>query len=51
MPETVSKKISVSLPETVTVKKFAELLHLPIGSVITELMKNNILASINEEID
>lgn len=41
----------VALPETVTVKKFAELLHVPVASVITELMKNKILASINEEID
>lgn len=41
----------VALPETVTVKKFAELLHVPVASVITELMKNKILATINEEID
>lgn len=41
----------VALPETITVKKFAELLHVPVASVITELMKNKILASINEEID
>lgn len=41
----------VALPATITVKKFAELLHVPVGSVITELMKNKILASINEEID
>lgn len=44
-------KKPVALPETVTVKKFSELLHVPVASVITELMKNNILASINEEID
>lgn len=41
----------VALPETVTVKKFAELLHVPVASVITELMKNKIIATINEEID
>lgn len=41
----------VALPETVTVKKFAELLHVPVATVITELMKNKILATINEEID
>lgn len=50
MSEPQNQKI-VALPETVTVKKFAELLHVPVASVITELMKNKILASINEEID
>jgi translation initiation factor IF-2 len=42
---------SIALPETVTVKRLAELLHVPVASVITELMKNKILATINEEID
>lgn len=39
------------LPALVTVKKLSELLHLPVSTVITELMKNSILATINEEID
>jgi len=42
---------SVALPEIVTVKKLAELLHVPVASVIMELMKNKIIATINEEID
>ncbi|MFA9262205.1 MAG: translation initiation factor IF-2 [Undibacterium sp.] len=42
---------SVALPETVTVKKLAEILHVPVASVIMELMKNKIIATINEEID
>lgn len=42
---------SVALPETVTVKKLAELLRVPVASVIMELMKNKIIATINEEID
>lgn len=42
---------SVALPETMTVKKLAELLHTPVSSVIMELMKNKIIATINEEID
>lgn len=42
---------SVALPETVTVKKLAELLHVPVSNVIMELMKNKIIATINEEID
>ncbi len=49
MPEKNTKKIN--LPSSVTVKKFGELLGLPINIVITELMKNGILASINEKID
>lgn len=44
-------KKTIALPETITVKKFAELLHLPVANVIMELMKNKIIATINEEID
>lgn len=47
--ETKSKKIS--LPLAITVKKFSEVLNLPVNLVITELMKNGILATINEKID
>ncbi len=42
---------TVLLPSSVTVKKLSEILHLPVAAVITELMKNGILATINEEID
>lgn len=49
MPEIEKKK--VNLPPTITVKKFSELLGLPLNTVITELMKNGILATINEQID
>ncbi|MDH4330591.1 MAG: translation initiation factor IF-2 [Candidatus Moranbacteria bacterium] len=41
----------VKIPSTVTVKKFGELLNLPISDIIKELMKNGIMANINEEID
>ncbi|MFZ2299676.1 MAG: translation initiation factor IF-2 N-terminal domain-containing protein, partial [Candidatus Moraniibacteriota bacterium] len=41
----------ITLPASVTVKKLSELLALPVATIITELMKNNILATINEEID
>src|SRR5665647_1607174 len=41
----------VKIPSEITVKKFSEVLDLPIGSVISELMKNGILANINEQID
>jgi translation initiation factor IF-2 len=49
MPETSVKKIS--LPKSITVKKFSEVLGLSLNIVITELMKNGILATINERID
>ena len=42
---------NVTLPSSVTVKKLSEYLNVPVTSLITELMKNGILATINEEID
>lgn len=48
--EKVEKKI-VKLPATVTVKHFGELLNMPVAQIITELMKNGIMATINEEVD
>ncbi|MCW1888481.1 MAG: translation initiation factor IF-2 [Candidatus Moranbacteria bacterium] len=42
---------NVTLPSSVTVKKLSELLDTPVNAIITELMKNGILATINEEID
>jgi translation initiation factor IF-2 len=50
VPASQPKK-KVSLTSSVTVKKFSEILELPVAVIITELMKNNILATINEEID
>jgi translation initiation factor IF-2 len=44
-------KKKVSLPSSVSVKKLSEILQLPVAAVITELMRNGILATINEEID
>lgn len=41
----------VVLPGVVTVRDFATLLQLPVTAVIGELMKNGILASMNERID
>jgi translation initiation factor IF-2 len=41
----------VKIPPAITVKKFAEVLSLPVSQVIQELLKNKILATINEEID
>lgn len=49
MPEKDLKKIKLS--SVITVKKFSEILNLPVNAVIAELMKNGILATINEQID
>lgn len=48
--ESEPKKV-VIIPETVSVKKLSEILHVQVAAVITELMKNGIIATINEEID
>jgi len=48
-----SKKIpqKITLPKMITVKEFSERINLPVTKVITELIKNGIMATINEEID
>ena len=43
--------LSVSLPEFISVRNFAERLSLPVSQVIAELMKNGILANQNQDID
>lgn len=45
------EKKMIKIPASTTVKKFSELLDLPVSQIITELLKNKILATINEEID
>lgn len=42
---------SVSVPSVITVRDFASRLDLPIPRVMQELMKNGILAAINQRID
>ena len=46
-----AKSKIVKIPEVVTVKNFAEKSNLPVTVLITELMKNGILANINQQID
>ncbi|MDD3487234.1 MAG: translation initiation factor IF-2 [Candidatus Moranbacteria bacterium] len=46
-----AEKKQVKIPSRITVKKFADILSLGISDVIKELMKNKILATINDEID
>lgn len=41
----------IEIPQIVTVRDFAALLEIPTSAVITELMKNGVMASINESID
>ncbi|MCX6778850.1 MAG: translation initiation factor IF-2, partial [Candidatus Magasanikbacteria bacterium] len=48
--EGVVKK-TVQLPQAITVRDFAIKLNLPVTNVIRELIKNGILASMNERID
>jgi translation initiation factor IF-2 len=47
----VKEKVKVKLPQVITVREFATRLNLPVTGVIKELMKNGILASLNERID
>lgn len=44
------KKI-IELPQVITVREFAELVNLPVTEIIKTLMKNGIMASINESVD
>jgi translation initiation factor IF-2 len=41
----------IKIPEVVTVGDFANRLGVPVAQVITELMKNGVMATINESID
>jgi len=41
----------VEIPSIITVRDFAELLGKPVATIIQELMKNGILANLNEQID
>lgn len=45
----MSEKIKI--PEVIRVGDFANLLSIPVADVITELMKNGVMATINESID
>jgi len=49
--EAVEKVKEVSLPVAITVRDFATKLGLPVNIVIQELMKNGILASLNQQVD
>ena len=46
-----AQRKSVSIPAKISVRDFASGLELPVPRVMQELMKNGILASINQQID
>jgi len=49
--EALSASGAIKIPDNITVKEFAEKTGIKIAKVIGELMKNGILANINQEID
>lgn len=50
-PQIGAERKIVKIPSSVSVKRLAEIFGMPVSAVIMELMKNKILATINEEID
>ena len=50
-PELPKKKIKVAVAEVVSVKDFADLSALPVTEIISCLIKNGVMANINENID
>ena len=50
MEDKTTAKI-IEIGETVTVGELAELLQLPVSKVIAELLKNGVMATVNEKID
>jgi len=41
----------VEIPEVITVRDFAKIIEKPVNEVIKELMKNGVMASLNERVD
>lgn len=53
-PQVKTKKLKenqVEIPKALTVKEFASLVKIPVSDVITSLMKNGLMITINENID
>src|SRR5471030_1050697 len=48
---TVDPQPPIRVPEVVQVGAFAEILGIPVTRLIGELMKNGVMATINEQID
>jgi len=49
--KTTAKQTEIVIPSIITVRDFAALLNMPVATIIQELMKNGILANLNEQID
>ena len=47
----VTEKKEIKIPAVITVRDFAKVLDKPVNEVIKELMKNGVMASLNERID
>ncbi|OGJ42222.1 translation initiation factor IF-2 [Candidatus Peregrinibacteria bacterium RIFCSPLOWO2_01_FULL_39_12] len=50
-PEVIISKDGIEIPDFIAVKEFAEKTGINVAKVIGELMKNGILANINQQID
>jgi translation initiation factor IF-2 len=50
-PLTITEKTHVQLPPAATVSEFSKQINLPVVKVISALMRNGMLASINDRID
>mgnify|MGYP001617846752 CR=1 FL=1 len=48
--EAKDERIVVEVPDVVSVKEFSDKLELPVTKVMTELIKNGVMASLNENI-
>jgi len=44
-------KVTVTLPQFVTVRELSDISNIPVNKILAELMKNGIFASLNEKID
>ncbi len=51
MSEATTEQTQIQIPEVVGVGEYAEKLGVPVTRVIGELMKNGVMATINEQID
>jgi translation initiation factor IF-2 len=49
--ETPKEKIKIKLPSFLKVRDFAHILNLPVVEVIKTLIKNGVMATINQEVD
>lgn len=46
-----SEKVTIKLPQYITIRELSEISNIPLNNILAELMKNGIFASLNEKID